>query len=61
MIYKAIDTCKEILRLNESDNTGIRFLLMGLYAYLEDEDSLKKLCKKYAMCYNLRDNYNRHK
>ena len=44
---KAIEICKEIMRLNNNDNLGVRYLLMGLYAYLEDEKSLQKLYNKY--------------
>ena len=47
MISRAIDVAKEILRLNESDNTGTRYLLMGLYAYLEDINNMNKLYNKY--------------
>ncbi len=46
-IKQALDICKEILRLNESDNTGARYLLMAIYAYLEDEKEILKLYKKY--------------
>lgn len=44
---KAIEVCKEILRLNESDNTGTRYLLMALYAVVEDEKAILDLYKKY--------------
>ena len=44
---KAIDVCKEILRLNENDNTGARYLLMALYAVIEDEKDMLDLYKKY--------------
>lgn len=47
-IKKALDVCKEILRLNENDNTGARYLLMAIYAYLEDEENLVKIFKKYG-------------
>lgn len=46
-IKLARDICLEILKLNDSDNTGIRYLLMAIYAYFEDEKELLKLCKKY--------------
>ncbi len=46
-IKKAQDICNEIIRLNESDNTGARYLLMAIYAYLEDEKNLLKIFKKY--------------
>ena len=46
--YKmAINTGKEILRLNENDNTGARYNLLALYALLEDETSLLDLYNKY--------------
>ncbi len=47
-IRQAIDVCKEILRLNESDNTGARYLLMAMYALLEEENELLKLYRKYS-------------
>ena len=34
--------CLEILRLNESDNLGSRYLLMVIYAILEKEKPLIK-------------------
>lgn len=46
-IKQARDICKEILRLNESDNTGTRYLLMAIYAFLEEEGEMLKLYKKY--------------
>lgn len=45
---QSIEVCKEILRLNENDNGGARYLLAALYAYIEDEEDLKKLYKKYT-------------
>ena len=47
MIKRSIDVAREVIRLNENDNTGVRYLLMGLYAYLEDEVNMKKLYNKY--------------
>ena len=44
---QARDVCLEILRLNNNDNTGARYLLMAIYAYLEDEKEMLKLYKKY--------------
>jgi len=44
---QARDICLEILRLNNNDNTGARYLLMAIYAYLEDENEMMKLYKKY--------------
>ncbi|MDF9824265.1 tetratricopeptide (TPR) repeat protein [Breznakia sp. PF5-3] len=46
-IKKVIEICKEILRLNENDNTGSRYLLMAAYAYIEDEKALKTLYTRY--------------
>ncbi len=47
-IKQARDVCKEILKLNENDNTGARYLLMAIYAYLEEENDMLKLYKKYT-------------
>lgn len=44
---RAIEVCKEILKLNENDNTGSRYLLMALYAIIEDEKFMLDLYKKY--------------
>ena len=46
-IKQARDVCKEILRLNENDNIGARYLLMAIYAFLEEENDMLKLYKKY--------------
>lgn len=46
-IKLAMEVCKEILRLNENDNTGIRYLLAAIYAYFEDEKELLSLYEKY--------------
>lgn len=46
-LKQARDLCKEILRLNENDNTGARYMLMAIYAMLEEERDLLKLYKKY--------------
>lgn len=46
-IKQARDICMEILRLNNNDNTGARYLLMAIYAYLEEEKEMLKLYKKY--------------
>lgn len=46
-IKQSKDVCKEILRLNENDNTGARYLLMAIYAFLEDEKELLDLYKKF--------------
>lgn len=46
-IKQARDVCKEIIKLNENDNMGARYLLMAIYAYLEEEKDMLKLYKKY--------------
>ena len=46
-IKQAHDICKEILKLNENDNTGARYLLMAIYAYLEEENDMLELYKRY--------------
>lgn len=46
-IKQGIEVCKEILKLNENDNTGARYKLMAAYAYLEDEKPALDLYKKY--------------
>lgn len=46
-LRQAEKICKEILRLNENDNTGARYLLMAIYAVLEEERDMLKLHKKY--------------
>ena len=46
-IKQGIEVCKEILRLNENDNTGARYKLMAAYAYLEEEKPALDLYKKY--------------
>ncbi len=44
---QACAVCKEILRLNENDNLGARYVLMAIYAFLEEENDMLKLYKKY--------------
>lgn len=46
-LTQARDLCKEILRLNELDNIGSRYMLMAIYAMLEDEQETLKLSRKY--------------
>ena len=48
MMKKAIKEYEEILKLNENDNMGVRFRLMSLYAFFEDEENALKLYKKYG-------------
>lgn len=42
-IGMAYDLCLEILRLNKSDDLGVKYTLLNIYAYKEDEESLLKL------------------
>ncbi len=51
MIGQAREECKELLRLCEGDNLGIRYLLMHIYAYFEDEESALALHKQFG-CYD---------
>lgn len=46
-LHQAENICKEILRLNENDNMGARYLLMAIFATLEEENDMLKLYKKY--------------
>lgn len=46
-VKQARNVCKEILRLNENDNMGARYLLMAIYAFFEEENEMLKLYKKY--------------
>ena len=46
-LRQAERVCKEVLRLNENDNLGVRYLLMAIYATLEEEKEMLKLYKKY--------------
>lgn len=39
---------EEIIKLNEHDNLGARYVLSAIYAYFEDEKSFNKLYKKYG-------------
>ena len=47
MMSKAINEGKRLLELCENDNLGIRYELMHLYAYFENEDDALALHKKY--------------
>ena len=46
-LSQAKNICREVLRLNENDNMGARYLLMAIYATLEEENDMLKLYKKY--------------
>lgn len=47
MMRKACEECEELLRLCTNDNLGVRFELMHLYAYLEEEEAALALHKRY--------------
>lgn len=47
MMGKAVSEAEELLRLCDGDNLGVRYVLMHLYAYLENEDGALALHKKY--------------
>ena len=47
MLKKAIQQAEDMLRLCENDNLGIRYGLMHLYAYFEEEESASELLNKY--------------
>ena len=47
MIQQAIAVAKEMLKLNRNDNLGIRYHLLSLYVYSEDEFNARKLIKMY--------------
>ena len=47
MMRKAVSEAEEMLKLCSNDNLGVRYLLMHLYAYLENEDAALALHKEY--------------
>ena len=47
MMRMATTVGEEIIRYNTNDNLGIRYILIHVYAYLEDEKSMLALYKKY--------------
>ncbi len=47
MMGKAVGEAEEMLRLCDNDNLGVRYELMHLYAYFENEDAALALHKKY--------------
>ena len=44
---KAMAVYEKIIELNENDNTGSRFELMGIYATLEETEKMDAIIKKY--------------
>ena len=47
MMSKAMTECEDMLKLCENDNLGVRYKLMHIYAYFENEEKAIKLFKKY--------------
>lgn len=47
MTGAAAEECEEMLRLCVDDNLGVRYKLMHIYAYLENETAAMELYKKY--------------
>lgn len=43
----AVREAEELIRLNENDNLGVRYTLMALYSYFEEEENAKALFEKY--------------
>ena len=48
MLRKAVAQAEELIRLCNNDNLGVRYDLMHLYAYFEEEKKMQKLHKKYG-------------
>ncbi len=46
-LRQAANICKEVLTLNNNDNLGARYLLMAIYAALEEEKDMLDLYQKY--------------
>ncbi|MGI6733048.1 MAG: tetratricopeptide repeat protein [Anaerovoracaceae bacterium] len=44
---KAIKECEDLLVLSEGDNLGVRYILISLYAFFEDEINAMKLYNKF--------------
>lgn len=47
LLKKAVEECEEMIRLSENDNLGIRYRLMHLYAFYEEETKALELHKRY--------------
>lgn len=47
MLGLAVNECKDLLRLSESDNLGMRYRLMHLFVHFEDEKSALGLLDEY--------------
>lgn len=48
MFGRAKQECEELLRLCENDNMGVRYQLMHLYAFFEQEEAALALCKRFG-------------
>lgn len=51
-----------MMELNENDNLGARYFLMGIYAILEEKEAMEQLLEKYPMVnpyLSLSNNYNK--
>ncbi len=48
MLRLAAEECEEMLTLCEGDNLGMRYMLMHLYAQLEEEDKALALYQRYS-------------
>lgn len=46
-LRQASNICKEVLRLNPNDNLGSRYLLMAIFAVLEEEKDMLELYEEY--------------
>lgn len=46
-LRQACNICNEVLRLNNNDNLGTRYLLMAIYGVLEEEKDMLELYKRY--------------
>ena len=47
---QAREECRELLRLCDGDNLGIRYYLMHIYAYFEEEEAAHALHKHFDLC-----------
>ena len=48
MLRLAAAECEDMIRLNTNNNQGIRYILMHIYAALEEADSAERLLEKYS-------------
>lgn len=49
LFSQAINEAKDMLKLCNNDNLGVRYLLVFLYAHREDAQAMERLIKKYEM------------